>query len=109
MRGPVSLQLLVPLDREAGPPLHAQIEEGVREAIRSGRLAPGAELPSSRALAAQLGGSRGVVVEAYAQLGAEGYLAGSPRSRTSVAEAGARAAAGADGAVPAPAAEPRFD
>src|SRR4051794_1083671 len=109
MRGPVSLQLLVPLDRQAGTPLHAQIEEGVREAIRSGRLAPGAELPSSRALAGQLGVSRGVVVEAYAQLGAEGYLASSPRSGTSVAEAGARAGTRDDGATPAPATEPRFD
>jgi GntR family transcriptional regulator/MocR family aminotransferase len=40
----------------------------------SGRLGPGARLPATRALAVQLGVSRGVVVEAYAQLAAEGYL-----------------------------------
>ena len=46
----------------------------LREQIRSGRLLPGARLPSSRALGRQLGISRGVVVEAYSQLSAEGYL-----------------------------------
>ena len=42
--------------------------------MRTGRLKPGTPLPSTRALAAQLGISRGLVVGAYAQLGAEGYL-----------------------------------
>lgn len=46
----------------------------MREGIRSGRLARGARLPSSRGLAARLGVSRGVVSEAYGQLAAEGYL-----------------------------------
>jgi GntR family transcriptional regulator/MocR family aminotransferase len=67
--------LLVTVARQPGaPPLHAQLEAQVREAIRSGRLAEGDRLPSSRSLAAELEVSRGVVVEAYAQLGAEGYL-----------------------------------
>jgi GntR family transcriptional regulator/MocR family aminotransferase len=69
-----SPELLVALRREAGP-LHAQLEAQLRGAVRSGRLAAGERLPSSRALAAQLGVSRGVVVEAYGQLAAEGYLA----------------------------------
>ncbi len=42
--------------------------------MRDGRLAAGARLPSSRALAAELGVSRGVVTSAYGQLVAEGYL-----------------------------------
>src|SRR5215218_84931 len=68
------LELLVALRRGDGP-LHAQLEAQLRDGVRGGRLAPGVRLPSSRALAAELGVSRGVVVEAYAQLSAEGYLA----------------------------------
>jgi GntR family transcriptional regulator / MocR family aminotransferase len=68
------LELLLPLRHGIRSPLHRQLEHGLRDAIRSGRLAPGATLPSSRALAAQLDVSRGVVVEAYEQLVAEGYL-----------------------------------
>jgi GntR family transcriptional regulator/MocR family aminotransferase len=48
----------------------------LREAVRSGRLAPGTALPSSRELAADLGASRGLVTGAYEQLTAEGYLTG---------------------------------
>lgn len=55
-------------------PLHEQIERSLREAIREGRLAAGSPLPSTRALAAELGVSRGVISEAYGQLAAEGYL-----------------------------------
>ena len=50
------------------------MEDGLRDAIRCGRLAAGERLPSSRALAADLGITRGVVVDAYDQLAAEGYL-----------------------------------
>ena len=70
-------ELLVALRRGASP-LHAQLEAQLRDAVRDGRLAPDARLPSSRALATELGVSRGVVVEAYAQLAAEGYLAVRP-------------------------------
>jgi GntR family transcriptional regulator/MocR family aminotransferase len=83
-----SLDLLVRLDR-SGPPLRAQLEEQLRDAVRSGRLAPGVALPSSRALARELGVSRGVVVDAYAQLGAEGYLVARQGAPTLVAEAAA--------------------
>lgn len=54
--------------------LRARLERALREAVREGRLAPGTRLPSTRALCEQLGVSRGVVVDAYAQLAAEGYL-----------------------------------
>jgi GntR family transcriptional regulator/MocR family aminotransferase len=66
---------MLELDRESGVALHEQIERSLREAIRGGRLAAGAALPSTRALAAELGVSRGVVSEAYGQLAVEGYLA----------------------------------
>jgi len=62
----------------------AQLEHQLRDAIRSGRLRAGSRLPPSRTLASDLGVSRGVVVEAYAQLTAEGYLIARPRSGTRV-------------------------
>ncbi len=68
----------------------------MREAIRSGRLAAGERLPSSRALAAELGISRGLVLECYSQLQAEGFLTSRSGSVT-------RVAAGALGPSEAPA------
>jgi GntR family transcriptional regulator/MocR family aminotransferase len=75
----------VAFDRASGATLHEQLEAGLRESVRGGRLAPGSRLPSSRALAAELGISRGVVLEAYAQLTAEGYLTSSQGAPTRVA------------------------
>ncbi|MER7547352.1 PLP-dependent aminotransferase family protein [Actinomadura sp.] len=63
----------LPLDRSAGR-LAAQIAAGFRAAVRSGRLTAGTRLPSSRDLARDLDVSRGVVVAAYEQLTAEGFL-----------------------------------
>ena len=63
--------LLLDLERSNGRSLRAQLEAELREAIRSGRLHAGTPRPSTRALARELGISRGVVVEAYAQLVAE--------------------------------------
>jgi GntR family transcriptional regulator / MocR family aminotransferase len=68
-----------------GGPLHEQLEQRLREHVRSGHLAPGARVPSSRALAARLGVSRGVVLEAYSQLVAEGYLVARQGAPTRVA------------------------
>ncbi|MFC5751997.1 PLP-dependent aminotransferase family protein [Actinomadura rugatobispora] len=65
--------LHLPLDRSAGR-LAAQIAAGFRGAIRTGRLTAGTRLPSSRDLARDLEVSRGVVVTAYEQLIAEGFL-----------------------------------
>ncbi len=67
-------ELLVELDRAAARPLRAQLEDGLRDMVRGGRLVAGAPLPSSRTLARDLRVSRRLVVEAYAQLVAEGYL-----------------------------------
>ena len=61
------------------------VEEALREAVRSGRLAPGTRLPSTRDLAAQLGLSRGTVTQAYEQLEVEGWLTGRSGSGTRVA------------------------
>ena len=74
-KGPVAgPELLVEIDRADELPLHEQLERSLRENIRRGRLPAGTRLPSTRALAGELGVSRGVVTEAYGQLGAEGYL-----------------------------------
>jgi GntR family transcriptional regulator/MocR family aminotransferase len=74
-KGPVAgPELLVDIDRSGELPLHEQLERSLRENIRRGRLPAGTRLPSTRALAGELGVSRGVVTEAYGQLGAEGYL-----------------------------------
>jgi GntR family transcriptional regulator / MocR family aminotransferase len=95
------VELLLALDRGATGPLRLQLEEQLRAAIRDGLLAAGATLPSTRALARELGVSRGVVVEAYDQLAAEGYLAARQGAPTRVAET----AFGAAAAAPAAAAE----
>ncbi|MBO0776445.1 MAG: PLP-dependent aminotransferase family protein, partial [Actinobacteria bacterium] len=86
-------ELLLRLDRGSGQPLRSQLETGLREAIRSGRLQGGERLPSSRELARELGTSRGLVQECYSQLLSEGYLTSRTGSATRVAM----------GAYPAPA------
>ncbi|HEY3608828.1 MAG TPA: PLP-dependent aminotransferase family protein [Pseudonocardiaceae bacterium] len=77
--------LLVQLRRDVGIPLHRQIEASIRDSIHAGVLARGSLLPPTRVLAAELGISRGVVVEAYQQLTAEGYLTGRVGGHTEVA------------------------
>ena len=79
------------LRRHAGRPLRAQLEDGLRDAARSGRLAAGSRVPATRALAADLGVSRRLVVDAYAQLLAEGYLVARPGAGTYVSEAASAA------------------
>ncbi|GAA3238803.1 PLP-dependent aminotransferase family protein [Streptomyces lavendulae] len=86
-------ELLLVVDRGSALPLRAQLEHGLRDAIRTGRLDVGERLPSSRELARTLGLSRGLVQECYAQLQSEGYLVTRPGSATRVA-AGAAATPG---------------
>jgi GntR family transcriptional regulator/MocR family aminotransferase len=86
--------VLVTLQRDARVPLHRQIETSIRDSIRAGRLPRGSSLPPSRVLAAELGVSRGVVVEAYQQLTSEGYLASHAGGYTHVAAGAAPATAG---------------
>ncbi|MCO1580082.1 PLP-dependent aminotransferase family protein [Crossiella sp. SN42] len=75
------------LDLEPGLTRHIAIGRALRAAIRDGRLRPGDPLPSTRVLAAQLGVARGTVVEAYAQLTAEGWLRSRQGAPTVVAAA----------------------
>jgi GntR family transcriptional regulator/MocR family aminotransferase len=77
--------LLLRLDRGGDQSLRSQLEAGLREAIRDGRLHVGERLPSSRELARELGISRGLVQECYTQLLAEGYLTSQVGSATRVA------------------------
>jgi GntR family transcriptional regulator/MocR family aminotransferase len=91
-------ELLVELDRSARGSLRAQLEDGLREAVRSGRLPAHARLPATRALASDLGISRRLAVDAYAQLLAEGYLVARRGAGTFVAAAA--------GAATTPTAEP---
>ena len=77
--------LLVSLDRSSGRGLREQLEGELRRAVRAGRLAIGTALPPSRVLARELGVARSVVVDAYGQLAAEGYLEARQGSGTRVA------------------------
>src|SRR6185295_11222335 len=76
--------LLVALDRSSGRGLREQLEGELRRAVRGGRLAIGTTLPPSRILARDLGVARSVVVDAYGQLAAEGYLEARQGSGTRV-------------------------
>jgi GntR family transcriptional regulator/MocR family aminotransferase len=64
----------IAVDRRAPKALHRQIYDAYRGAILDGRLRPRQRIPSSRGLASELGVSRFPVLNAYAQLLAEGYL-----------------------------------
>lgn len=77
----------LPLERGTGVPLHQQLYDGVRRAILSGSLRAGQRLPSTRALAVELGVSRLPVLSAYDQLLHEGYLEGRAGSGTFVSAA----------------------
>ena len=57
-------ELLVELTGSGRHPMHLQIQQALRQAIRERRLLPGTAVPSTRTLADDLGVSRGVVVEA---------------------------------------------
>jgi len=65
---------VIAVDRKAASPLHRQVYDGYRTAILGGNLRAGQRVPSTRALALELGISRIPVLEAYDQLLAEGYF-----------------------------------
>ncbi len=73
--------------RGADGPLYRRVCLALKAVIRAGRLGAAARLPSTRALAADLGLSRNTVMLAYEQLAAEGYVVSRHRSNTSVAAA----------------------
>ncbi len=84
VRGHIDLPLT--LDRSSPVPLTAQLADLLREAMRTGGLRAGERLPSSRGLASVLGVSRTVVMVAYQQLYAEGWVDGRHGSGTYVAD-----------------------
>jgi GntR family transcriptional regulator/MocR family aminotransferase len=94
----------------SGTRVRAGLEAALRGAIRAERLRPGMRLPSSRALAADLGIARNTVAEVYSQLVAEGWLTAQAGAGTSVAP---RLASGLGGAAAAASATepgvPRYD
>jgi GntR family transcriptional regulator / MocR family aminotransferase len=78
---------MVRLDRTAAEPLHHQLSRQIRDEIRSGNFSPSSSrLPSTRALAADLGVSRITVNLAFSELHSEGYLITKPGSGTFVAD-----------------------
>jgi GntR family transcriptional regulator/MocR family aminotransferase len=86
-----SAELRTAVQRRGGR--RAALEGAIRDAIRGGGLLPLDAIPSSRALAIELGIARGTVAEAYAQLAAEGYLEARPGATTRVAAGAAGSAA----------------
>ncbi|MCO5992710.1 MocR-like pyridoxine biosynthesis transcription factor PdxR [Actinoallomurus rhizosphaericola] len=78
------MDLHLTLDRSAGR-LAAQVADGLRDLVRRGALGPGHRLPSTRDLAGDLKVSRGVIVTAYEQLVAEGFLVSRQGDGTRVA------------------------
>ncbi len=97
-------QFNVPLDRNSEEPLYRQLIRYIKMQIESGQLPAGTRLPASRELAEQINISRISVVNAYAELRAEGYLSAhagrgtfvnrSPNAPTSIAPAPTKQKAG---------------
>lgn len=75
---------LIAFDISSSIPFYKQIYDGYRSSILSGRIRPGERLPSTRALAVELGISRLPVVNAFEQLLHEGYIEGRTGSGTYV-------------------------
>ena len=103
------LELLLSVRRDGTGTLGAQIEDQLRRAIRQGTLKAGTRVASTRDLARQLGVSRRVVVDAYAQLAAEGYLALRQGAQPRVSQASGPGDAPGPAARTGPAPPPRFD
>ena len=70
---------------KSGGPLYRRVYLALKTKIRAGGLGPATRVPSTRALARDLGVSRNTVMLAYEQLAAEGYLVSRHRGATSVA------------------------
>ena len=80
------MSIYVPLDRKSRIPMSKQIYLFIKEKILSGELPAAHKLPSTRTLSMELSVSRNVVLDAYAQLLAEGYLYSKDRSGVFVTE-----------------------
>lgn len=89
-----------PVDQSGGVGKTAGVVARVRDMVQDGTLRPGDALPSTRALAAELGVARGTVVAAYEQLDGEGWIRTRQGTAARVAE-GVPTDGAADGGVPA--------
>jgi GntR family transcriptional regulator len=65
---------LVAVDPRDPTPIYAQLERGLRAAIATGRLGPGAQLPTVRQLAVELRVNANTVARVYADLERRGVL-----------------------------------
>ncbi|TPK61163.1 PLP-dependent aminotransferase family protein [Mesorhizobium sp. B2-4-15] len=74
------------IERTVAEPIQRQLYRQIAAMIRDKRLAPGSELPSTRALADDLGLARNTIVGAYDQLTTEGYLTSRPGARAIVVD-----------------------
>lgn len=81
---PLALESIV-LNPTSSVPLYEQICRGIRNAVASGDLSPGAAMPTIVELARALGVARNTVGEAYMRLAAEGYLVSYKRRGTRIA------------------------
>lgn len=84
MKSSGGISPVIAVDRRSRRPLHRQIYDAYRVSILSRKLTTGQQVPSTRALSAELGISRIPVLEAYSQLLAEGYFEGRRGSGTFV-------------------------
>src|SRR5699024_6552743 len=78
--------LWIPIDRSLDISLMRQIYQHIRKQILNGNLKSGEKVPSSRELASNLNVSRNVILDAYDQLSAEGFLVSQMGSGTYIAE-----------------------
>lgn len=106
--GPERVDLFVEIDEAREEPLYRQLYEGVRDAVLSGRLAPGTRIPSTRDLAEHLDVSRTTVLTAMNRLAAEGFVEARVGAGTRVSpdirpEGGGVPGADSPGGRPAPA------
>jgi GntR family transcriptional regulator/MocR family aminotransferase len=83
-RVPSTITPIIAVSRKSSAPLHRQIYDSFRDLIVQGNLVSGQQIPSTRTLAKELGISRFPVLNAYAQLLAEGYFEGRTGSGTVV-------------------------
>lgn len=84
MRSDLVSALPLALDAQQAMPIPTQLTAQIRQLIAEQVLSPGDHIPSTRALAKQLGVSRGSVVTAYDQLAAEGYIVTAHGSGTTI-------------------------
>jgi GntR family transcriptional regulator/MocR family aminotransferase len=103
------LELLISVSRDRPGSLGAQLEAQLRRAIRDGTLHRGSPLPSTRELSSQLGVSRRITVDAYAQLAAEGYVLLRQGAQPRVADVTVVPSAEVANTVTDPPASVRFD